>query len=182
MLNYICNVLVTYGLYFYVLILMCSILTMCIDIHFIHAVMMMLFMLSCLVLLIYIYTLVLLTFLCQWKMSGRDGQPPRRRGEWARQRSSQQHSIDDFQGDQPFSSLLESLLDGGETSSFMPTPQYDPRYTFSFFDQHQIPPVNQETAFPSTQVGDTSLSSTPNLPFFKRMVHIYRITQIWFWV
>ena len=63
--------------------------------------------------------------------------------------------------------LLESLLEGGGTSSFVPTPHYDPRYNFPFFDQSQIPTLNPATSFPSTHVGDTSLLSTPNPVFFQ---------------
>ena len=49
----------------------------------------------------------------------------------------------------------------------MATPPYDPRYNFPFFDQHHIPTVNPETTFPTSQVGDPSLSSTPNPAFFQ---------------
>jgi len=49
----------------------------------------------------------------------------------------------------------------------MPTTTYDPWYTFPFFDQHHIPTVNPETTFPTPQLGDPSLSSTPNPAFFQ---------------
>ena len=45
----------------------------------------------------------------------------------------------------------------------------------------QMPPVNPHTSLQSAQVGDTSLSNTPNPAFFKYLTH-YAPQSKFFWV
>jgi len=100
-------------------------------------------------------------------MSERDGQPTRQACGCGRQRTLQQSQSDDVQEDQPFGSPVRVPPGRRSTSSFMPTPSYDSRFTLPFFYQHHIPTCNPDTTFFTPQLGDPSLSGTVDPAFFE---------------
>ena len=99
-------------------------------------------------------------------MSERDGQPTRRARARGRQRTLQQSQSDDVEEAQPFGSPVRIAPRRASTSSFMPPPSYDPRWTLPSFDQH-IPTGNPDTTFSTPHLGDPSVSGTIDPAFFQ---------------
>ncbi|KAJ8441015.1 hypothetical protein Cgig2_021379 [Carnegiea gigantea] len=82
-------------------------------------------------------------------MSDRDG---RRKGQ-GRLFDVGSHSPDDVEGKCTYGSPIRVPPQGVDSTSFMPTPWYDPR---SFFDRNQVSAHNQDASLQASHAGDTS--------------------------
>ena len=58
-----------------------------------------------------------------------------------------------------------------DTPSIMPTPNYDPRFKFSFVDQTQVPPQMPNVNIPPSNVGDILGMPPMNLAFWNTFRH-----------
>ena len=100
-------------------------------------------------------------------MSERDGQPTRRARGRGGERNRQQSQSDDMQEDQPFGSPVRIPPGRASTSSYTPTPPYDPRWTLPSSDQHIFPGGNPYTTFSTPHLGEQSAAVPPDVSFFQ---------------
>ena len=100
-------------------------------------------------------------------MSERDGQPTRRARGRGRERNRQQSQVDDMQEDQPFGSPVRIPPGRASTSSYTPTPPYDPRWTLPSADQHIFSGGDPYTTFSTPHLGEQSVAGSPDVPFFQ---------------